>query len=300
MKINEVIVEGIVSGLVGGVKGLAKGVAELPGKAAAGYQAGAASAVTPPEGWKPGAVQANAPSSDLAAAIASGRSGDIGFRQATDARTQDAPEGTTIGQWKKTKQGWVNSSNNTTANPAQSKTLDKEWTKFAQTGARQQAQPVQPDTTQQSAGTQQPATAQQSAGTQVPAPTTADNGDLFAGDTQQPNQPRVVQTVITPTGRTVYLKSDKKWYHDDDDNSVVVDQSAIKQLNQMVINAKETAKAKGTKVPKIIQAQSTQPAQPIKTHTGGRQKGGLSQTPNAIRKRAARAEMPAVFTSNRR
>ena len=37
-----------------------------------------------------------------------------------------------------------------------------------------------------------------------------------------------------------------------------------------------------------------------KPHTGGRQKGSLSQTPNAIRKRAARAEMPAVFKSNRR
>jgi hypothetical protein len=278
MKINEIITEGIVSGLVGGVKGLAKGVTDLPGKAVAGYKAGAETSVTPPEGWKPGAIQAKTGGGDLAAAIRAGAAGDVGFRQATDAATQDAPEGTAIGQWKKTRTGWINTTNNTNANPAQAKTLDKEWTNFSQKGAKQSGlerqQKLQQQPTGQSAGQQQPA---------------------------QPAQPaalKILQTVVTPMGQTVFKKSDNKWYREN--NNLVVKADDIKQLNQMVINAKELAKAKGTKVPKIIQAQSAQPAQPTKTQTGGRQKGGLSQTPNAIRKRAARAEMPAVFKSNRR
>jgi hypothetical protein len=46
---------------------------------------------------------------------------------------------------------------------------------------------------QRDAASQQPATAQQSAGTTIPAPTTATNGDLFAGDTQQAQLPDVSQ-----------------------------------------------------------------------------------------------------------
>lgn len=255
MKINEVIVEGVVSGIAGGLKGLAKGVADLPGKAVAGYQAGSEAEITPPEGWKPGAIQAKSGGGDLAAAIRAGASGDIGFRQATSAATQDAPEGTAIGQWKKTRNGWINTKNSTMANPAQAKTLDKEWTNFSQKGAKQAELERQQKLQQQ----QQP---------------TNQTGQS-ASQEQQPEQPvalKILQTVVTPKGQTVFKKSDNKWYREN--NNLVVRASDIKQLNQMVINAKELAKAKGTRVPKIIQAQSTVPD--------------------------PQNDMPAVFTSNRR
>lgn len=243
--------------------------------------------VTPPAGYKPGAVTPAAGgqfSSDLASAIRAGAGGDMSFKKASEPNLERAPVGTKIGQWQKTPDGWVNSLNNSAANQTQANVLDKKWTGFAQQSAGKQAQDLKQQRIDQEVQDQ-----------------AADQAADQQQQQQQPAQPTLVQTVITPTGKTVYLKSDKKWYHDDDDNSVVVDQSAIKQLNQMVINARELAKARGMKVPAVIKAQSTAPAvQTNKPHTGGRQKGGLSQTPNAIRKRAARAEMPAVFTSNRR
>jgi hypothetical protein len=60
---------------------------------------------------------------------------------------------------------------------------------------------------QQKAQTQQPATAQQSAGTTIPEPTTATDGDVFAGDSQQAEEqtlPDVSQ--LTPEQRAELRK----------------------------------------------------------------------------------------------
>lgn len=96
-----------------------------------------------------------------------------------------------------------------------------------------------------------------------------------------PAAPTVLFTVVTPDKYTVVKKSDNKWYMQD--GTAIDDVNDIKHLNQMVINAKELAKAKGTPVPKVIQAQSKPtpaPADPA-VFTSNRQN-------------------PAVFTSNRR
>lgn len=96
----------------------------------------------------------------------------------------------------------------------------------------------------------------------------------------QPPVVRVIQTVITPTGQTVFKKSDNKWYREN--GNVVTEPSDIKQLNQMIINAKEIAKSKGTTVPKVIKAQSTAAPEP--------------DMPDVFTSNRT----PAVFTSNRR
>lgn len=76
------------------------------------------------------------------------------------------------------------------------------------------------------------------------------------------------------------------------------------------MNALNIAQVDTAKLPDISKLSKEQMQQLLalldqpagKTHTGGKVAGQVSQTPNAIRKRQARAaqkEMPAVFTSNR-
>lgn len=278
MKIKEVLAEGVLGGLAGAVKGIAKGVKEIPGQAVAGYKAAATPDITPADDYQAGAVQPKTSGaqyvSDIGDAIRAGASGDIGYRQSTDVKVEPAPVGTVIGQWKKTENGWVNSNNNIAANPTQSATLDKEWAKFSQKDAKAKAQAqanAQQQSTQSSQANQQQANWQST----QPAATMADNGDIFAGDTQQPTL-KLLQTVITPTGQKAFKKSDNKWYRES--GTLITTPSDVKQLNQMVTNAKETAKAKGTNVPKVITAQSINPQQPTNPQN----------------------DNPAVFKSNRR
>jgi hypothetical protein len=90
-----------------------------------------------------------------------------------------------------------------------------------------------------------------------------------------------VASVTTPTGIRADKWSDGEWTTPDEEgkDGFVVD-SDVPQLE------------------KLLQQQSASK----KPHTGGRRKGGLSQSPEAIRQRQARAakSQPAVFTSNRR
>lgn len=177
---------------------------------------------------------------DIANAIRTGASGSYYTQGATATAYERAPLGTKLGTWEKTKDGWVNTSNNTAATPKEAETLDRKWYNDTQSKLRQQQQqkqqtPVKPDVGQ-------------------PAPV----------------EPTIVQTIITPTGQTVYLKSDKRWYRES--GTVVIDRNDILRLNQMITNARELAKSKGTTVPKIIRSQSTANPEPT---------------------------TPAVFTSNR-
>ena len=97
------------------------------------------------------------------------------------------------------------------------------------------------------------------------------------GDVVTQTDATKVASVTTPAGNKADKWSDGHWTTPDEQgvDGFVVD-SDVPKLDA------------------LLKQQST------KTHTGGRQKGGLSQTPNAVRKRASRAEMPAVIKSNRR
>jgi hypothetical protein len=99
-------------------------------------------------------------------------------------------------QYLKTKQGWQDYN---TKELIAAKDAAELNTAFDQATGRA---PVQTPSTQ----TQQPATAQQSAGTTLPAPTTATNGDLFAGDTQQPEAPLPDVSQLTAAERAELRK----------------------------------------------------------------------------------------------
>lgn len=77
---------------------------------------------------------------------------------------------------------------------------------------------------------------------------------------QQPQRPEIepVHTVITPTGQKAIQAADNKWYRED--GTPVDNPADIKQLNQMVINARETARAKGNPVPAVITARTQRAA----------------------------------------
>jgi hypothetical protein len=90
----------------------------------------------------------------------------------------------------------------------------------------------------------------------APGPAGAEDQPAQAQTTA--GQAETVQTVVTPTGQTALKKSDGKWYRED--GTPVDNPADIKQLNQMVINARETARAKGNPVPAVITAQTQQAA----------------------------------------
>ena len=109
----------------------------------------------------------------------------------------------------------------------------------------------------------------------------ASGAEQDAATMKQPSQtqqgkPTIISTVTTPDGVKANKWSDGVWSTPEGGENVQVVDSDVPSLE------------------KLLATQGQKP------HTGGRQKGSLSQTPNAIRKRAARAEMPAVFKSNRR
>jgi hypothetical protein len=127
------------------------------------------------------------------------------------------------------------------------------------------------------AATQQPQTA---------APQPADAGEQPVQNTQTtPNQGETVQTVITPTGQEVLKKSDGNWYRQD--GSPVDDANDIKKLNQMVISARETARAKGNPMPKVISAQTSQA-----TNTAAQ-----TSTTDATVQQSAGTQQPAPTTA---
>jgi hypothetical protein len=99
--------------------------------------------------------------------------------------------------------------------------------------------------------------ANKAAGTAA-APGPADAEDQPAQAQTTVGQAETVQTVVTPTGQTALKKSDGKWYRED--GTPVDNPTDIKQLNQMVISARETARAKGNPMPKVITAQTQQAA----------------------------------------
>jgi hypothetical protein len=84
----------------------------------------------------------------------------------------------------------------------------------------------------------------------------ADTDDQPTADAQPEIEP--VYTVITPTGQKAIQAADNKWYRED--GTSVDNPADIKQLNQMVISARETARAKGNPMPKVISAQTSQAA----------------------------------------
>lgn len=347
MKINEVIVEGVLGGLAGAAKGLVKGVAQLPGKAVAGYKAGAEVPVNAPDEWKPGVARSKMEpltqyTKDIGAAIKQGSAGDIGYKSSTDIEKEIAPAGTKIGKWSKTEKGWVNTETNVQANQAQANALETEWDKYAQKKARSAAgQPPaeQPDATTQQAKTltqQQQSQMVNQIALQDTSPVIyqfGKKGNLFTlndkdqwvryipGSTKpqqpidantstlldkaakrdeidlarlQPDQTSatgkgdvVTQTdatkiasVTIPNGTKAEKWSDGVWTVPEDGKNVQVVDSDVPHLERIL--AQQTAGKK--------------------PHTGGKQKGKLSQTPNAIRQRQTRAakKQPAVFTSNRR
>ena len=109
--------------------------------------------------------------------------------------------------------------------------------------------------------------------TQAQSAQTAQTAQTAAGE------PKIIGKVTTPGGVEVVKWSDNIWTIPDTKEQVVKPND-ITQLENLLSTQQAT----------------TAP------HTGGKQKGVLSQTPNAIRKRqnrAAQKEMPAVFKSNR-
>ncbi len=171
MKINEIITEAgvldrvgsavgkTVGGVAKSVGAVAGGVAGIPTAVKKGFQAGkatvggeptsqpqAGSVVQQAPGFRGMPVQPGTSSqqyiSDIGAAARAGASSDISFKQATPTAAEQAraPVGTSVGQWTKTGDGWVNTQNNTAANPTQSAALDKKWYTETQKQARQQAQ----------------------------------------------------------------------------------------------------------------------------------------------------------------
>lgn len=267
MKINEIITEAsvldkvgsaigkTVGGVAKGVGAVAGGVAGIPGAVKQGFQAGKAtvsgqplqpaaqgSVVQQAPGYQPGPIKPRTGvqqyTSDVANAIRAGASGDIGFKQATSTPYERAPVGTKVGQWTKTYDGWVNTTNNKAATPLEAETLDRKWYGETQKQARQQTQtaktqPAQTATAGQptwdpkkklltvngqqykkttkgwqdlatdevidpkyaaelntafdQASGRAPVAGQTAATAQQSAPTTATNGDLFAGNAQLPD-----------------------------------------------------------------------------------------------------------------
>jgi hypothetical protein len=168
MKINEIITEASVLDKVGSVVGktvggvaksvgaVAGGVAGIPGAVKQGFQAGKATvsgqptanaqqgnAVQQAPGYQAGPIKprvgAQQYTQDIANAIRAGASGDISAKTATATPYERAPVGTKIGQWAKTSNGWVNSTNNKAATQLEAETLDRKWYSETQKQARQQA-----------------------------------------------------------------------------------------------------------------------------------------------------------------
>lgn len=168
MKINEIISEATVAGKLGtalgktvggvakGIGAVAGGVAGIPGAVKQGFQAGKATVSGQPTantqqggvvqqapGYQAGPVKprvgAQQYTQDIAAAIRAGASGDISAKTATTTPYERAPVGTKVGQWTKTYDGWVNSTNNKAATQREAETLDRKWYGETQKQARQQA-----------------------------------------------------------------------------------------------------------------------------------------------------------------
>lgn len=337
MKINEIIVEAsvldklgtAVGKTVGGaaktVGAVAGGVAGIPGAVKQGFQAGKAtvsgqpatqgSVVQQAPGYQGGVIQPRTAAAqytkDIASAISTGASGGYHTQGATATAFGRAPVNTKIGQWTKTYDGWVNTTNNKAATSIEADTLDRKWYSETQKQARQQAQIAKTQPAQATAavapswdpkkklltvnGQQYKKTAkgwQDIATDELVEPKFA--GELqtafdqasgraptaSAKSTTAPADEivRVVGQVTTPDGIRVVKWNDGVWTIPDTKEQIV----KPNDLRQLEILLKQQ-----------------------RPHTGGKRPGVVSQTPSAIKQRQARAAKklaaePAVFTSNRR
>lgn len=168
MKINEIITEAALAGKLGtalgktvggvakGIGAVAGGVAGIPGAVKQGFQAGKStvsgqplapqqqgSVVQQAPGYQAGPIKPSVSpkqyTQDIGNAIRAGASGDISAKSATATPYDRAPVNTKVGQWTKTSDGWVNSTNNKAATPLEAETLDRKWYNETQKQARQQA-----------------------------------------------------------------------------------------------------------------------------------------------------------------
>lgn len=160
MKINEVINEGIWDTIKAGAAGIKGAVQGGIAGAKSAYQAQQTaqpssqdSVVQQAPGYKPGPIQPRTGAAqytkDIASAISTGASGGYYTQGATATPYGRAPKGTKIGQWSKTDDGWVNSTNNKAATSLEAETLNRKWYSETQKQLRQQGADTQ--TTQQPA-----------------------------------------------------------------------------------------------------------------------------------------------------
>jgi hypothetical protein len=132
-------------------------------------------------------------------------------------------------------------------------------------------------------GTQQPGTPQGGTTQQPQGGTTQQpQGGATTGTTQQPGQPTATKVLPDVSKYTPQQK-----------------QQLIAMIDKALAGSEPPVKPAQPGAQQPAPAQPEQPAQAGKPHTGGRQKGGLSQSPEAIRQRQARAakKQPATPTT---
>jgi len=194
MKINEIINEGIWDTIKAGAAGIKGAVQGGIAGAKSAYQAqqtaqpaAQGSVVQQAPGFKEGPIQPRTGAAqyakDIASAISTGASGSYYTQGATATPYGRAPKGTKIGQWSKTDDGWVNTTNNKAATSLEAETLNRTWYSKTQKQLRQQgARPQTAQTTQQPATktvqTIQPTAQNISAPTNPGAPTSAEQAKL--------------------------------------------------------------------------------------------------------------------------